>query len=171
MAIRSAACWCPIASPFSTHKLGTTRQRDAATTAQSLPSTCRATACACSAPTACARSVLVLSRALSSYLKGASFALPRLCIFVCECVFLCTLMHLCIYIHASVYLCVCRWCGDVLGCVAYEVLYYAAHLLILCRVERRVAHEVLACGTHLLQCLAHCHAVCFGVWPIRCFLV
>ena len=86
-------------------------------------------------------------------------------------VYFCVRMCVSVYLDASVYLCVCRWCDEVLGCVAYEVLYYAAHLLILCRVERRVAHEVLACGTHLLQCLAHCHAVCFGVWPIRCFLV
>ena len=110
-AIRSGACGCPIASPLPTHMLctmGTTRRRDAATTAQSSPSTCQATACACSAPTACARSVLVLSAALSSRPPGASFVLARMCVSMC--------------IHASVYLYVCRLCGDVLGSVAHEVV-------------------------------------------------
>jgi len=75
MAIRSAACRaCLIASPISITMLcglGTTRRRDAATTAHSTPSTCRATACACSAPVARTRTVLVLSIALSSRTLGA----------------------------------------------------------------------------------------------------
>ena len=45
-------------------------------------------------------------------------------------VYFCVRMCISVDLHASVYLCVCKWCGDVLGCVAYEVLYYAAHLLV-----------------------------------------
>ena len=64
LAIRSAACRaCLIASPLLIPMLcgmGTTRRRDAATTAHSTPSTCRATACVCSAPMAHTRTELVL---------------------------------------------------------------------------------------------------------------
>ena len=85
MAIRSAACRaCLIASPVLIPVLcglGTTRRRDAATTAHSTPSTCRATACACSAPVARTRTVLVLSIALSSLLPGAP--LCNSCVAVC----------------------------------------------------------------------------------------
>jgi len=92
LAIHSAACRaCLIASLISILLLwimGTTRRRDAATTAHSTPSTCRATACASSAPTARTRTVLVLSIALSSLLPGAPLynAPVAVCCSVMRCV-------------------------------------------------------------------------------------
>jgi len=95
MAIRSAACRaCRIAFLLSISMLlvmGITRLRHAATTAQSTPSTCRATACACSALMARMRSVLVLSIALSSLLPGAPCATLELqCVTVCCSVLQCS---------------------------------------------------------------------------------
>jgi len=106
------------------------------------------------------RALGVGALACSVLLSERCFLRPR------AFVYFCVRMCISVYLDASVYLCVCRWCGEVLGCVAYEVLYYAAHLLILCRVERRVAHEVLACGTHLLQCARVC--VCVRICVYVC---
>jgi len=92
MAICLAACRAYlIASPISIPMLcmmGATRRRDAATTAQSTPSTCQATACACSAPTARTRTVLVLSIALSSRSPGAPLcnSPDAVCCSVLQCV-------------------------------------------------------------------------------------
>jgi hypothetical protein len=92
LAIRSAAYRaCLIASLRSIPMLcimGTTRRRDAATTAHSTPSTCRATACVCSALMARTRTVLVLSIALSSLLLGALLYNSRVSVWcsVLQCV-------------------------------------------------------------------------------------
>jgi len=78
LAICLAACRaCLITSPPSITLLlilAITRRRDVATTAQCTPSTCRATACVCSAPTARTRTVLVPSIALFSRPLGCSCA-------------------------------------------------------------------------------------------------
>ena len=110
MAIRSAACRaCLIASLRSIPMLcimGTTRRRDAATTAHSTPSTCQTTACVCSALMARTRTVLALSIALSSLLPGAPLYNSRLAVN-------CSLLQ----------------CVAVLHCSAHEVFSCATHLL------------------------------------------
>jgi len=172
-AIRLAACWCPRASPISTEWLcgmGTTRRRDAATTAQSSPSTCRATACACRAPTACAHSVLVLSIALSSRPPGAPFVLARMC--NCMCMHASVYMHLCIcvYVDGAVTcwgVCCTRCllsitCCSVLQCVAVccSVLQCVAVCCSVLKCVAIVAHD----ATHVLRCVAAmCCIVCCSV--------
>jgi len=137
LAIRSAACTCPIGSTILTQIL-IWRRRDAATTAQSSPSTSRSTACACSAPKACVRLVLALSSALSSRLTGSSFVLARLCIPVCECVFLCWSVLQCVNMCCSVLKCVVMCYSSLSQCDALYVLYAAV------------------CYRVLLQCVATC---------------
>ena len=166
--------------------MGTTRQRDAATTAQSLPSTCRATACACSAPTACARSVLVLSIALSSRPPGGLLVLACMCMSTCihtsiyphvihrlqhaatQCALLvlaCMCMSTCI--HTSIYPHVIHTLQHAATqCARVHVSCTCAymHLCMCMYVERRhvrggVAHEVLSCETFLLQSLVTCCSV------------
>ena len=110
LAIRSAAYRaCLIASPISISILcimGTTRRRDAATTAHSTPSMCQTTACVCSALMARTLTVLVLSIALSSLLLGAPLCNSRVAVN-------CGLLQ----------------CVAVLQCSAHEVFCCATHLL------------------------------------------
>ena len=148
LAIRSAACWCPLASPLSTQMLCmmgvTTERRDAATTAQSSPSTCRATACACSAPTTCACPVLVLWSALSS---GALLVLACMCMSTC--------IHTSIYPHVIHTLQhAATECAGVHVYCTCAYMHVCMCMYVECRHLRGwVAHQVLSCETFLLQSL------------------
>ena len=168
LAIRSAACRCLIASPISTFQLsgmGTTRRRDAATTAQSSPSMCRATACACSAPTACVRSELVLSIALSSRPPGAPFVLMHAYILVHACI--------CVFSPAKCSLCACAFVNNLHTYMQLICLHACMHLSFCmtdaCTLRRRCRCSVFAmCCSVLRVSVSVSVSVCVCVCMFAC---
>jgi len=128
--------------------MGTTRRRDAATTAHSTPSTCRATACAYSAQMARTRPVLVLSIALSSRPPGApSCNSPdAVCCSVLQCVAVCcSVLQCCSAVPARCSLVQLSSCSE-LQCFA-------------------------VCFSVVCMRLSPAQPTCRCVWPRICFLV
>jgi len=122
--------------------MGTTRRRDAATTAHSTPSTCQATACVCSALMARTRTELVLSIALSSLLPGALLYNSRVAVW-------CSVVQ----------------CVAVLQCSAHEGFSCATDLLLSLVASASFACLYMAislfmCGACVFFCRCLCVCVC-----------
>jgi hypothetical protein len=162
LAIRSAAYRaCLIASPRSIPMLcilGTTRRRDAATTAHSTPSTCQATACVCSAPMAHTCTVLVLSIALSSLLPGAHLCNSRVA--VC-----CSVLQCCSAVLTRVSLVQLTCCSLSLRLLLLHVYVWLSVYSCLC-----MAISLFMCGACVFfcKCLCVCDCDCDRVYVCVC---
>jgi len=175
LAMRSAACRaCLIASPLSITMLlvmGTTRRRDAATTAHSTLSTCRATACVCSALMARTLTVLVLSIALSSLLLGAHLCNSRVavrcsvvqCVAMLQCsaheVFSCATDLLQFLVASASFACSCM-AMSLFMCAACEIILHVSMCVCVCVCDR-----IYMC---VYVCMWVCLHACIGVFVRVC---